>query len=214
MDTIKLTATPRQPGKKAVKAVRREDRVPCVLYGPHQAPVHFAVDRLALRPLIHTSETHRVVVRLDGDEYEAIVKAVAFHPVTDVPLHVDFQALTKGEKLTVTVPIHIEGSAPGVRAGGVLAQPLHEIEVRCVPADIPGHVSVDVSGLEMGDALHVADLQLGDRVEVLTDGGLTVVTVTAPRVAVEEEVEAVEGEALPAEGEEETGEAGPAPEEE
>lgn len=200
MNTLTLSATPRETGTKAAKAVRREDRVPCVLYGPHQAPVHFAVERLALRPLIHTSETHRVVVRLDGDEYEAILKEVAFHPVTDAPIHVDFQALTKGEKITVTIPVHIEGTAPGVKAGGVLTQPLHEIEVRCVPADIPGHVTVDVSSLEMGDAVHVGDLQLGDGVEVLTDADRAVVSVAAPRVMAEEEAE---GEALPLEGGEE-----------
>jgi large subunit ribosomal protein L25 len=168
------------------------------------------VDTLALRPLVHTAETYRVVVRLDGQEYEAIVKDVVFHPVEYTPLHVDFQALTKGEKITVTVPIRLEGNAPGVRTGGVLAQPLHELEIRCVPADIPGHVSVDVSALELGQALHVADLRLGDGVEVLTDPGLTVAAVTMPRVV--EEVEPVEGEALPAEGAEETGEAAPAEE--
>jgi large subunit ribosomal protein L25 len=205
MTTLTLRSTPRDTGKKAVKAVRREDRVPCVLYGPHQEPVHFAVERLALRPLIHTSETYRVLIKLDGQEYDAIVKDVVFHPVEDTPLHVDFQALTKGEKITLTVPIHVEGNAPGVRTGGVLSQPLHELEVRCVPADIPGHITVDVSTLELGDALHVADLALGDGVEVLTDASLTVVAVTAPRV--HDETEGVGGETLPAEGEGETGEA-------
>jgi large subunit ribosomal protein L25 len=206
MQTVNLTAAPRETGKKAVKADRRAGRVPCVLYGPHQAPVHFAVEALALRPLIHTSETYRVVVKLDGEAYDAIVKDVMFHPIEDTPLHVDFQALTKGEKITITVPIHVAGNAPGVRAGGVLSQPLHELEIRCVPADIPGHVTVDVSALQLGDALHVSDLGLGDGVEVLTDAGLTVVAVTTPRVV--EEVEPVEGEALPAEGAEEAGEAG------
>lgn len=185
MDTINLTATPRPTGKKAVKAVRREDRVPCVLYGPHQEPVHFAVERLALRPVIHTAETRRIVVRLDGAEFEAIVKDVVFHPVTDTPLHVDFQALTKGEKLTITIPVHVEGVSPGVRAGGSLSQPLYEIEIRCVPADIPGHVTVDISKMEIGDSVHVSDLQLSDAIEVLTDAEQTVVTISAPRLEVE-----------------------------
>ena len=198
MTTLNLPATPRETGKKAVKAVRQAGRVPCVLYGPHQEPVHFAVETLTLRPLIHTSETYRVVVKLDGQEYDAIVKDVVFNPVENTPLHVDFQALTKGEKITLTVPVHIEGNAPGVRAGGSLSQPLHEIEVRCIPSDIPGHVTIDVSGLEIGDAIHISDLRLGESVEVLADPSLTVVTVTAPRV----EAELTEGAALPLVGDE------------
>lgn len=211
MDTITLHATPRSTGTKAAKAVRREGRVPCVLYGPHQEPVHFAVETLDLRPLIHTSQTYRVRVAVDGDEYDAIVKDVDFHPVTDAPIHVDFQALTQGEKLTITVPVHVEGAPAGVKAGGVLSQPLHELEIRCLPADIPGHITIDVSDLEIGDSLHVSDLQLGASVEVLTDGARTVVTVTVPRVVVEEEAEAVEPglllEGEEAEGEEAEGEA-------
>ncbi len=189
MNTLHLPASPRQTGKKAVKAVRREGRVPCVLYGPHQEPLHFASEAKNLRPLIHTTETYRVVVALDGQEYEAIVKDVTFHPVTSAPTHMDFQALTKGEKLTVTVPIHLEGAAPGVRAGGSLSQALHELEVRCLPKDIPGHVSIDVSGLEMGQSLRVSDLVFGEGVEVLTEADRTIVAVAAPRAEVEETAE-------------------------
>lgn len=189
MDTITLNASPREPGKKGTKAVRREDRVPCVLYGPHQDPVHFAVERLDLRPLIHTTTTYRVLVQVNGDEYEAIVKDVVYHPISETPLHLDFQALTKGEKITVTIPIHLEGAAPGVKAGGVLSQPLNELEIRCVPANIPGQINVEVSTLEIGDSLHVSDLSLGEGIEVLTEDGRTIVTVTVPRAVEEPEPE-------------------------
>lgn len=187
MDTLNLLAQPRQTGTSAAKATRRAGLVPCVLYGPHQEPVHFAVETLDLRPLIHTTETYRVALAVDGASYDCILKTVDFHPVTDAPIHVDFQALTAGEAMTMTVPVHLEGTAPGVKDGGVLGQPIHEIEIRCLPKDIPGHISVDISGLQMGDALHVSDLDLGDEIEVLTDASQTLVTVAAPRAEVVEE---------------------------
>lgn len=189
MQTLTLNVQPRELGKKAVKAVRREGRVPCVLYGSHTEPVHFSVPVLDLRPLVHTSETYIVVVEMDGEEYECIVKTVDFHPVSDMPIHLDFQALTRGEAITVTIPIRLEGMAAGVKDGGNLSQPLYELEIRCMPKDIPGHISVDVSDLNIGDSLHVSDIELGEAIELLTDPARTLVNVAAPRVEVEPEVE-------------------------
>lgn len=186
MDVITLEAKPRALGKSAAKAVRRQGEVPCVLYGPHQEPIHFRVPALALRPLIFTTEAHRVALSLEGQTYDCLLKDIQFHPVTDAPVHADFYALTAGEAVIVTVPIQLVGTAAGVKAGGVLAQPLTELEIRCLPKDIPGHVEADVSGLGIGDALHVADLRV-ENAEVLTDPGLTVATVTAPSVSAEEE---------------------------
>ena len=183
MDSITLTAAaPRETGKKAAKATRREGRVPCVLYGPSTDPVHFSVPSLDLRPLIHTTETYRIEVSVDGADHEAILKDVSFHPVTDEPLHADFLALTKGQKLTLSIPIRLEGASPGVKAGGKLSQPLYEIEIQSLPKDIPGHITIDVSTLEIGDSIHIGDLAFGDAIEIMTDPARTVATVTAPRV--------------------------------
>ena len=212
MQSITLPTQPRETGKKAVKAVRREGLVPCVLYGRTTEPVHFAVESLALRPLIFTTETRTVDMTLGGEDYNAIVKDITFHPVSEQPVHVDFLALTAGEALTMTVPIQLEGDAPGVKAGGLLSQPLFELEIRSLPKNIPGHVSIDVSHLELGESLHVENIVLGDEIEVLTDPHRTVVTIVAPRAVVEEteetdellEGEGVEGEApAAAEGAEE-----------
>lgn len=177
MDTYTLPVQPRETGKRAAKATRAADRVPCVLYGAHTAPVHFSVETLALRPLIHTTETYRVAFSLDGADHEAIVKEITFHPVTDKPIHVDFQALTRGEALTVTVPVHLEGNAVGVLAGGSLSHAIHEVEVRAMPRHIPGHLSVDISGLDIGDSVSVGDLALPEGVEMLTDADLAVVSI-------------------------------------
>ncbi|MEM6328085.1 MAG: 50S ribosomal protein L25 [Bacteroidota bacterium] len=209
MDSITLTAAEaRETGKAAVKATRRDGRVPCVLYGPSTEPVHFSVPSLDLRPLIHTSETYRVEVTVDGEDHEAILKDVDFHPVTEEPLHADFLALTKGQTLTLSIPIQLTGTAPGVKAGGQLAQPLYELEIQSLPKDIPGSISIDISTLEIGDSLHVGDLKLGDAIEVLTDSVRTIVTVTAPRVeAVEEDEDALLGLDPEAGAEGEAGEA-------
>ncbi|MEM0961525.1 MAG: 50S ribosomal protein L25 [Bacteroidota bacterium] len=186
MQSITLDVRPRETGKKASKAVRREGLVPCVLYGSNTEPVHFATETLALRPLIFTTETYRVAISVDGDDHEAILKSVDFHPVTDQPLHVDFLALTAGEALTMTIPIRLEGAPRGVKAGGILSQPLQELEIRALPKDIPGAVTLDVTSLEVGESLHVEELALGDDIDVLTDLSRTIATITVPRAAVEE----------------------------
>ncbi len=197
MQSITLDAQPRETGKTATKAARREGLVPCVLYGVHTDPVHFAVETLALRPLIFTTETYRVALSVDGADHEAILKQVDFHPVTDQPLHADFLALTAGETLTMTIPLRLEGTPRGVKAGGILSQPLSALEIRALPKDIPGHVSIDVTTLEVGESLHVEELDLGDAIELLTDPARTIATVTAPKAVAaddeEETAEAVEG---------------------
>jgi len=204
MQSIPLDARPRATGKVATKAVRREGLVPCVLYGVHTEPVHFSVETLALRPLIFTTETYRVAVSIDGQEYDSILKDVDFHPVTDQPTHADFLALTPGEALTMVIPVRLEGTPRGVKAGGILSQPLSELEIRALPKDIPGHVSIDVSGLEVGESLHVSELSLGGDIELLTELSRTIASVTAPKVITADDDDAGLDEGLdaPVEGEE------------
>jgi len=197
MDGITLDAQPRDTGKRATKAIRRAEEVPCVLYGQHTDPVHFRVPILDLRSLIYTAETHVVSVNVGGESHDAIVKNIDFHPVTDVPIHMDFLALTAGETLDMVIPVVTVGIAAGVKAGGILSQPLNELEVRCLPKDIPGQIEIDVASLEIGDSVHVSDLEV-ENVEILTDEARTVVSITAPRA--EEEPEEEEGLLLEGEG--------------
>jgi large subunit ribosomal protein L25 len=204
MDVLTLDAQPRELGTSAARAVRREGDVPCVLYGPHAEPVHFRVPRLALRPLIYTSETHRVTIKVDGEEYDCILKDIAYHPVTDFPIHADFFALTAGESISMTIPVVLHGIAPGVQAGGVMMQSLNDLRVRCLPKDIPSQIEVDVSKLEIGDSIHVSDLSIED-VEIETDPSRTIVAIAAPTVEPVEEVDEgllLEGEEAEGEGEE------------
>jgi large subunit ribosomal protein L25 len=199
MQTITLTAEPRGTGTSAARATRREGRVPAVLYGPHAEPVHFSLAALDMRPLVHTTETYRIALKLDGQTLDCVLKHVDYDPVTSLPAHADFYALTKGEKLTLTVPVLVVGNAPGVREGGDLMQPLHEIEVRCLPKDIPGHIEVDVSNLNVGDAIHVGDLAF-EGVEIHGDPALPVVLVAGKKPEVLEEEAALQGEGAEAEG--------------
>ena len=152
---------------------------------------------LPLRPLIHTTETYRVALRLDGQTHDCILKRVDYDPVSGQPSHLDFYALTRGEKLTLTVPVLLVGSAPGVREGGDLMQPLHEIEIRCLPKDIPGHIEVDVSALQVGDAILVGDLSY-EGVEIHGDRALMVAHVVGRKA---ETAEGAEGAATEAEAE-------------
>ena len=133
MDLITIDAKPRETGKKAVRAVRRAEEVPCILYGSDMETRIFQIPEITLRPLIFTNLFHRVEITLDGKAFECILKDVAFDPVTDKPIHADFQMLVAGELLTLNVPVHYVGESVGVLEGGTPQEFVHEISVRCLP---------------------------------------------------------------------------------
>ncbi len=192
MDALTFDVEPRAVGKSAARAVRRAGNVPCVLYGQHIDPVVFQLAEEHLRNLVYTTETHIVEVRVDGQAFRCILKDAALHPVTDRPMHADFLALKTGELLTITVPVHFEGTPVGQREGGAVQVILHELEVRCLPRNIPSHIPVDISELSIGDTIHIGDLDEGD-ITFLGRSDQTIVTVAQPRVVEEAEAEAVEG---------------------
>ena len=203
MDAITIDAQDREVGKKATRSVRLAGNVPCILYGHHTDPVAFQVPELELKQLIYTSETHVVNISLGGKKYNCIMKTADFHPVTDRTIHADFQVLEKGERITLTIPVQFHGTPIGQKEGGDTQIVLHELEARCLPANIPSHVDVDISELAIGDAIHIGDIEM-EGVEWLGRETQTVVTVVPPRVLeVEEEAELALAEAeLAAEGEE------------
>lgn len=217
MDAITLEAQDRGVGKKAARAVRRAGNVPCVLYGHHTDPISFQIPEASLKQLIYTTETHVVSVKLDGKEFSCILKDADLHPVTDRPLHADFMVLEAGEKVSLVVPIRFEGTPIGQKEGGNTQVILHELEVRCLPKDIPSHIDVDIADLSIGDAIHIEDLVV-EGVELLGRPEQTVVTVVAPRLAEVEEEEELEveldeeGRPILPEGEEAEAEAGEADE--
>ena len=194
MNILKLEGLTRSAGKKASREIRQSGNVPCVLYGRSQEPIHFQVAPLEMRDLIYTDEMHRIELSVDGKSYDCVMRSVDFHPISDDPIHADFLALQEGQKLKLSVPIQYTGKSAGQKAGGDVEFLLNELEIQCLPKDIPDHVEVDVTLMEIGDTMHVSDLTLGD-IEILTPERQSLVTVVAPRVEEEpEEVEDLVGE--------------------
>ncbi len=195
MEEIVLQAKPRTVIGKQVKALRRQGWLPAVLYGRNFEPKAISLNfREASRVLPHITSSQLVIVDLDGERHHALVRERQRHPVKGSLLHVDFNVVSMTEKLRAYVTVHLVGEAPAVKEfNGILVGALEELEVECLPADLPDHINVDVSGLkEIGDAIHVRDLDLGDKIEVLTDADEIVAVVTAPE-AEEVEVVAEEG---------------------
>lgn len=208
MDVITLDAKTREPGKKATKALRREDLVPCVLYGHGIEPMHIGVPTLTLRPLIFTHEAHRIALNIDGKEWDCVLKNVDFDPLSDDPRHADFQVLIEGEKVRLTVPLQFTGTPAGKEEGGVTEMILTEVEVLCLPKDMRSSVEVDISELNIGDAIHIRELQV-EGLEFLAPADQTVVAVYGRGTHLEELEEDAEAEAeAEAAAAEEEGEAG------
>ena len=200
MKEIVLDAKRRDVVGKQVKALRRAGRLPAVLYSRHLMPILITLDmRVTSRVLPTITSSHLVVVDVEGERHTTLVREKQRDPVTSSLLHVDFQVLSMTEKLRTTVVIVLEGEAPAAKNfNGVLVTGQTELEVECLPRDLPERIRVDVSGLiEIGNSIHVRDLVLPPTVEVLTDLDDLVVLVTAQSAEEKEEVVAVEGAAEP-----------------
>jgi large subunit ribosomal protein L25 len=204
MEVITLEAKARPAGKTAVKAARREEAVPCVLYGHGAEPRSFQVQEINLRDLIYTDQFHTVAIQLDGTQYDCVLKDVDFHPVTDRVIHADFQVLNPKEKITIKVPVHYSGNAIGVRNGGSLKTFVHKIAIKCFPENLPEFLSVDISKLKIGQSILVRTFNVPG-IEIKAPADQTLVSIIRPRTALsieeEEEEEAAAAAAAAAEGE-------------
>jgi len=193
MDVITLEAQSREAGRKTARATRRAGNVPCILYGHRVETVAFQVSEKSLHPLIYTQETHLITVTIDSNSWECVVKDIAFHPITDRPMHADFQVLKEGEKVTLSVPVRYLGTAIGHTQGGRLSFMLHELEVSCLPKDIPSYIDVDITEVGIGDAIHVGEIEI-EKVDIHAPDDQVLMTVIKPRVVVEEVALDEEGE--------------------
>jgi large subunit ribosomal protein L25 len=205
MEAVEISIQRRDAtGKGAVRRLRRGGTVPAVFYGPKRATVHVTVDASEFaRKLLHLEGSHLIHLLNSGADVElhdkmALLREVQRHPVTGDVLHADFYEVDLTERLVVSVPLHFVGKAAGVVLGGILQPILREIEVECLPTEIPEFVEVDVSPLGIHEALHIADLTLPSGVSVVGDPTRTIVTVVPPTV--EEARPAEAAEAAPAEG--------------
>jgi large subunit ribosomal protein L25 len=164
MEKTKLKASERKDFTKSkTKKMRREGLIPGVFYSKNYKPIHIDVIDRAINPLVFTSKTHLISLELEGhEEYECIFKDIQFDPVTDKVIHFDLLGLTKGEKIKLEIPVQLIGSPVGVKEGGVIQHVMHKIEVECLPKNIPEHIVVDISGLKLGDSVHISDLNYED----------------------------------------------------
>ncbi len=162
MDKVILEVKKRQLStKSALTQLRKSGRVPGVFYSKHHEPLTVDVEANALNPLVFTSKTHLISLKVDsGDTFDCIIKDVQFDPVTDKIIHFDLIGLEVGEKVQIEVPVQIVGTAIGIKEGGILQQILHKLEIECFPNDIPEHIEVDINNLKKGDSIHIGDLNV------------------------------------------------------
>jgi len=189
--------------------MRRRGKLPGIFYGPKRRPAMIALDAKEFSEKISALEgSHLIRFRSDADDISskvALVKSAQLHPVTGAVLHADFYEVDMLEKLRLRVPLHFSGKAVGVALGGILQPIQRDVEVECLPGDIPEFIHVDVSGLNIHDSVHVSSLQAPAGVRVCYDTDATLVTVAPPTVEEVKVEEAAAAEAVaegvaPAEG--------------
>lgn len=180
-------------GKRPVRRLRQEGSVPGVIYGRETKPISVTVNHRELAQLLHSKagEHTLVTLRLQGDkawEKPALVKSLQHDPVNGHVVHVDFHAIALTERIRVGVAIALKGEPVGVKQdGGVLEHFLREIEVECLPTEIPANIEVDIAALKIGDAIHVSDLAAPANTKILTDPAGVIASVQAPKVEKPEE---------------------------
>ena len=185
-EQLTLSAETRdRAGKGASRAMRREGRVPAVVYGNKEEPLAIHVEEKALVKMLSTGHFMNSVIMIDagGASHRTLPKDVQFHPVSDRPMHVDFLRISEHSKVTVGVPIRFvnEEGSRGLKRGGVLNAVRHELELVCDAAEIPEEIEVDLTGLDIGDSLHISAVTLPRGTEsAITDRDFTIATIVAP----------------------------------
>lgn len=185
-EALTLAAETRdRAGKGASRALRREGRVPAVVYGGKEEPLSIHVEERVLARMLGTGHFTNSVVMLDvgGKKVRTLPKDVHFHPVSDRPLHVDFFRLAKDSTVDVSVPVRFinEEDSPGLKRGGVLNIVRHELELVCDADRIPDDIRIDVTGLDIGDSIHISTVTLpAGSTSAITDRDFTIATIVAP----------------------------------
>ncbi|MBA3056017.1 MAG: 50S ribosomal protein L25/general stress protein Ctc [Sphingomonadales bacterium] len=192
-DTLTLPAEARERvGKGASRVLRREGRVPAVVYGGKEEPLSIHVEQKELVRQLGTGHFFNSIVDIEvnGAKVRTLPKDVAFHPVTDRPLHVDFLRISANSTVHVAVPVVFvnEAASPGLKKGGVLNIVRHELELVCEPARIPDEIEIDVTGLEVGASIHISHVALpAGSTSAITDRDFTIATIIAPSALKSEE---------------------------
>jgi len=198
-ETIQMSATKRdRAGKGSARAARRSGLIPAVIYGGKTAPETININDNSFRKLMSQPGimSHVIALDVEGKTTNVLPRDIQFHPVTDAPLHVDFLRITASSTVMVMVPVLFtnEDASPGLKGGGVLNIVRHEIEMSCSATSIPESLTVDLTGTEIGDSVHISAVSLPENTQpTITDRDFTIATIAAPTVEVEVE-ETVEEE--------------------
>ena len=185
-DMLTLPAETRErAGKGASRALRRDGRIPAVVYGGNEAPLAIHVEEKELRRQLGTGHflNSVVAIAVGGQTFRTLPKDVAFHPVTERPLHADFLRLSADATVHVAVPVKFinEDASPGIKRGAVLNIVRHELELVCDASRIPDDIEIDVTGLDVGDSIHISSVTLpAGSVSAITDRDFTIATIVAP----------------------------------
>ena len=200
MERIELQTTVRKStGNSPARSLRRAGQIPAVLYGPKMETVLLSVNIKDLEQVFKQGNAFQVILNLviqNGKKVTkaAMVKELQTHPVSGNFIHIDFYEIDMKRQINVMVPIITNGQSVGVENGGMLNIVRREIELLCLPGDIPEAIEIDITDLDIGDSIHIEDIPLGENVEVSADFNFTVVTVLSPTVEEEEVVEEEEAE--------------------
>ena len=196
-----------QQGKGASRRLRKQNLVPAIIYGGGEQPTAISIK---INELVKSLEfeaffSHILTLNVDGEEHQVVIKDLQRHPAKGFPMHADFQRVVKGQKINMNVPVHFSGreEAPGTKAGGVLSTLVTDIEIVCIPSQLPEYLEIDVSGMEIGDLFRLSDITLPEGVVIaeleLEDGhDRTIVNMQPPTVEEVDEAAEVDAADVPA----------------
>ena len=193
MKSITINGSKRESvGKKATKALRNAEAIPCVLYGGDQT-VHFSANELAFSKLVYTPNAHTVVIALENETYNAVLQDIQFHPVTDKILHIDFYQLYEDKEIAMDIPVQLIGNSIGVKNGGVLRRNNRKLRIKALPVNLPDFIEIDIEPMKIGDKVYVGDLEQ-ELFKILHSENTVVCQIKIARAAIVDEVEEEEGE--------------------
>ena len=182
MQIVKVAGNARSAvGKKSTKAVRKEGRIPCVIYGGAGENTYFSTTHNEIKNLIYTPDFKVAEIEVDGSLRKCILKEVQFHPVKENILHIDFLELEDGRPVKLEVPVRFKGSSPGIKVGGALQQSIRRVKIKTMPEKMVDVIYGDISSLELGQAIRVRDLEIPEGVQVENAPGIPVATIEVPR---------------------------------
>ncbi len=188
MSEITLKASKRTEFKRSIsRQLRNKGLIPGIVYSRGEENIAIKANELDLRSIVFTSESHIINLQIEGENkpVNCVLKDTQFDPISGRIIHFDLLGIKEDEKINIEVSVLLKGNAPGVKEGGLLQHVLHKLQVECLPKYIPSHIEVDISNLNIGDSVKVADIKL-EGIEILNDENAAIVAVVPPTVVQEE----------------------------